>query len=82
MDRCCTKGRAGLEVRQHARERCHVIVIEDNVETVDQVRNCLQAAGYEVEFTIDGERGSVAVWPRIMSSSPWIAYSRLSMGSQ
>lgn len=57
MDRCCTKGRADLEVRQHARERCHVIVIEDNVETVDQVRNCLQAAGYEVEFTIDAEKG-------------------------
>ena len=35
----------------------HVLVIEDDVETADQLVDCLKSSGYEVDLAIDGEEG-------------------------
>ena len=38
----------------HAR---HVLVIEDDAETADQLTDCLKSRGYEVDLAADGEDG-------------------------
>jgi two-component system, OmpR family, response regulator len=35
----------------------HVLVIEDDAETADQLADCLRTGGYEVDLAIDGEEG-------------------------
>src|SRR5271166_3876748 len=35
----------------------HVLVIEDDVETADQLVDCLKSSGYEVDLAVDGEDG-------------------------
>ena len=37
----------------------HVLVIEDDPETAEQLRECLRAGGYRVELAADGQRGLV-----------------------
>ena len=38
----------------HAR---HVLVIEDDAETAEQLVDCLKSSGYEVDLAVDGENG-------------------------
>jgi two-component system, OmpR family, response regulator len=35
----------------------HVLVIEDDAETADQLVDCLKSSGYEVDLAVDGEDG-------------------------
>ena len=35
----------------------HVLVIEDDAETAEQLVDCLRTSGYEVDLAIDGEEG-------------------------
>jgi two-component system OmpR family response regulator len=35
----------------------HVLVIEDDAETAEQLLDCLRASGYEVDLAVDGEEG-------------------------
>jgi len=35
----------------------HVLVIEDDAETADQLVDCLKSSGYEVDLAVDGEAG-------------------------
>ena len=35
----------------------HVLVIEDDAETAEQLQDCLQTSGYEVYLALDGEDG-------------------------
>src|SRR5580700_7718563 len=35
----------------------HVLVIEDEAETADQLVDCLKSSGYEVDLAVDGEDG-------------------------
>ncbi len=38
----------------HAR---HVLVIEDDAETAEQLVDCLKSSGYDVDLAVDGEDG-------------------------
>src|SRR5262249_57838552 len=38
----------------HAR---HVLVIEDDAETAEQLADCLKSSGYDVDLAVDGEDG-------------------------
>src|SRR6266478_6474826 len=40
-----------------ARSARHVLVIEDDVETADQLADCLRTSGYSVDLAADGEEG-------------------------
>jgi DNA-binding response OmpR family regulator len=40
-----------------AGEARHVLVIEDDVETAEQLVDCLKTSGYEVDVAFDGEEG-------------------------
>jgi two-component system OmpR family response regulator len=44
-------------VRGMAGEARHVLVIEDDVETAEQLVDCLKTSGYEVDVAFDGEEG-------------------------
>src|SRR6516165_4019580 len=35
----------------------HVLVIEDDAETADQLVDCLKSSGYQVDLAVDGEEG-------------------------
>jgi two-component system, OmpR family, response regulator len=35
----------------------HVLVIEDDAETAEQLADCLRTSGYEVDIAVDGEEG-------------------------
>ena len=35
----------------------HVLVIEDDAETAEQLLDCLRTSGYEVDLAVDGEEG-------------------------
>src|SRR5262252_4042147 len=35
----------------------HVLVIEDDAETADQLVDCLKSSGYDVDLAVDGEDG-------------------------
>jgi two-component system OmpR family response regulator len=35
----------------------HVLVIEDDAETAEQLADCLRTSGYEVDLAVDGEEG-------------------------
>jgi two-component system, OmpR family, response regulator len=35
----------------------HVLVIEDDAETAEQLMDCLRTSGYEVDLAVDGEEG-------------------------
>ena len=35
----------------------HVLVIEDDAETAEQLADCLKSNGYEVDLAVDGEDG-------------------------
>ena len=35
----------------------HVLVIEDDAETAEQLVDCLKSSGYEVDLAVDGEDG-------------------------
>ena len=35
----------------------HVLVIEDDVETAEQLLDCLRTSGYEVDLAVDGKEG-------------------------
>jgi two-component system, OmpR family, response regulator len=40
-----------------ARSMRRILVIEDDAETADQLTDCLQTSGYEVDLAINGEQG-------------------------
>ena len=49
----CIRGRAGT-MKGHAR---HVLVIEDDAETAEQLVDSLKTSGYEVDLATNGEEG-------------------------
>src|SRR5215469_4705213 len=50
-------GKSGLWFHAMAGDARHVLVIEDDAETAEQLLDCLRTSGYEVDLAVDGKEG-------------------------
>src|SRR3954452_936164 len=57
LPRCSHQVPHPLEINRMAGGRCRILVVEDDRETADQLKDSLSASGYHVDLAVDGREG-------------------------